>query len=201
MKLDHLRLVENLLQEPSYSSFIWLDRAFQVANILVRDMLESIVPIETDYITHPRPRLRPQICDPDLVQNWLRRCREHHGGRCIVQPKAPMTCLRLVDVFEERISSFTQSSDSDIPPYASLSWAWGPTKGSDGLTTHRLFHARKKGFLKSSEMPVTISDATTFLRGLGIVISGWIFYALFKMTPKTKSCTFHKWVRSTQRLN
>ena len=150
------------------SPFILLDRAFQVANTLVRGIDESINPVQTERIPHPRPRLVPQICDPHLVRNWLRLCREHHGGRCIVHTKQRMPSLRLVDVLEGKITSFTPTSDSDIPPYASLSWVWGPTKASEGLTTQRLCHAHEKGFLNSLRLPITVCDAIKFLRGLAI---------------------------------
>ena len=131
-------------------------------------MNEYIVPMETGRVQSPRTRLRPPICDSNIVQNWLRLCCEHHGGRCTVHSKKPMTSLRLVDVLEGKISSFTQNSGFAIPPHASLSWVWGHTKASDGLTTRQLYQADEKGFLNSSEMSSTIADAITFLQVMGI---------------------------------
>ena len=156
------------LSNGNSSSYIWLEDAFQVADAFVQEVPERIIPIETAQFMNPLPRLRPELCDPKLVRSWLSCCREHHGSRCKLQPKCSMISLRLVDVNEGRIMLFTQDVDSDIPPYASLSWVWGPAKATDGLTTGQLCHAHEKGFLESIELPLTISDALIFLQGVGV---------------------------------
>ena len=145
-----------------------LEDAFQISTSFLREPQMSMDCREKARATTPRPRLRPETCNYDLVRNWLEICHETHGCKCIVYSKKPMITIRLVDIRAGTIVPYAQGGDSSIPPYVCLSWVWGSSEAYDGLTSDRLPHAQKEGFLKTLRLPVTVSDAILFLERLGM---------------------------------
>ena len=147
---------------------IALEDAFQVSENLLRVPEMNMRFQQTARTTAPRPRLRPEICNSDIVNNWLKFCRDNHGDRCTAYSRKPTATIRLVDVYAGTVLPFAQSGHSKIPPYVSLSWVWGLARAGDGMTSARLTDASKEGFLESLQLPVTVSDAIMFLQRLGI---------------------------------
>ncbi len=152
----------------SGTSYVQLKDAFQISTTLLLEPQMNVDYKEKARPSTPRPRLRPETCIYNLVRNWLKICHENHGCKCIVYSKKQMVTIRLVDVRAGTIVPFAQSGDSSIPPYVCLSWVWGSSEAYDGLTSDRLPHAEKEGFLKTIRLPVTVSDAILFLEGLGM---------------------------------
>ncbi len=152
----------------SSTSYVRLKDAFQIWTSLLREPQMSMDCREKARATTPRPRFRPETCNYELIREWLRICHENHGCKCIVYSKKQMFTIRLVYVRAGTIVPFAQGGDSNIPPYVSLSWVWGSSEAYDGLTSDRLPHAQKEGFLKTLRLPVTVSDAILFLERLGM---------------------------------
>ncbi|KAL8916361.1 MAG: hypothetical protein Q9208_008551 [Pyrenodesmia sp. 3 TL-2023] len=140
--------------------------AFQVSSTPLQKPQLNVDIGKMDYSMDSRPRLRPEAVSLTLIHNWLNICRYNHGDKCMVYPEKRMFPIRLVDVRAGTLTPFAQSDK--VPPYVALSWVWGSAKPSDGLTSDRLPHAAKGGFLNTLRLPTSVSDAVILLRRLGL---------------------------------
>ena len=141
---------------------------FQVSTTLLREKEMDSDVTKNACPSVPRPRLRPELCNYNLVRSWLEICDDDHQGSCIIHLSNPTGVIRLVDVHTGAIIPFLRATGSNFPEYVSLSWVWGSARGCDGLTLDRLPYASTKGFLNMLRLPIIISDAILFLQRLGM---------------------------------
>lgn len=105
------------------------------------------------------------------VKRWLSECTSNHGGNCsaityniysrqIRENYAGLELLRFVDVQRECIIE-TRA----VCRYVALSYVWGLATNSR-LTTSNMADLMKPQALKACELPQTIKDAITFVRGI-----------------------------------
>lgn len=158
--------IRERLETYSSISRVRLKDAFQVSNTLLREPQVKVDSRAPDSATASRPRLMPETVSPTLIHQWLNICRHKHGDRCIVYHGDRIFPIRLVDVRSRTITTFAQNDSK--PPYVALSWVWGSAKPSDGMTSDRLPHASKEGFLSTLQLPTTVSDAAMLLGRLGM---------------------------------
>ena len=115
----------------------------------------------------PITRLLPDMCNSNLIRQWLSICESTHGGNCRPRLDQRLSTIRLVDTRAKCIKSFVQTSDLGIPRYIALSYVWGPTLSSYTLLAKDLEHVHNIGFLDYQRLPATILDAISLVSNIG----------------------------------
>ena len=110
-------------------------------------------------------RLRPPICEPEILRTWLSKCESGHSMCWWTGPKASLR-LRLFDIKFRCVRQFQISSDNTVR-YVALSYVWGSQ--AQRLTLSRANHKvlSKKGAINLDELSRTISDAAVVVEMLG----------------------------------
>jgi ankyrin repeat protein len=88
--------------------------------------LGSNCPYGTQSITIPR--LDGSGIDLATAKGWIAHCGEEHSQRCNPRKLAPVPHFRLIECSTGRIVKHTGS----VPPYAALSYVWGPPRPVNG---------------------------------------------------------------------
>ncbi|KAL9609753.1 MAG: hypothetical protein Q9167_005497 [Letrouitia subvulpina] len=151
-------------------SSLQLNNVFQVTRQnpqILSSQTEKVEFSHAETKSAPITRLRPDVCNLDLVRKWLLICENSHSNNCRPVRKQKLSTIRLVDTQEKCIKNFVQTQDLSIPRYAALSYVWGPTVSSYGLLTNDLDHAHKRGFLDSVRLPATLMDAISLVDSVG----------------------------------
>ena len=110
-------------------------------------------------------RLRPPICEPELLRTWLSKCESSHSMCWWTEPRIPLH-LRLFDVQFRCMRRFQISLDNTVR-YVALSYVWGSQAQRVTLTRANCDVLSKKGAINLDDLSRTISDAAVVVEMLG----------------------------------
>lgn len=110
-------------------------------------------------------RLRPSICEPDLLRTWLNKCKSRHTGCWWTGPKALLR-LRFFDVKFCCIRDFQVSQDDSVR-YVALGYVWGSQAQRLTLAKANRDALGTKQTIERGYLSRTISDAATMVEILG----------------------------------
>lgn len=108
-------------------------------------------------------RYLPARCDITLFNSWSQICATSHP-QCCQKPGDATVPLRLVDLIERCLVTFSGSEKSDAE-YFALSYVWGRGPKKFALTTENLQEYCQPQGLPA--LPKTIPDAVTLTKKMG----------------------------------
>jgi hypothetical protein len=111
---------DDLVCDPIYSSRGWFEKMVKEAA--------------------PKGRIRPLVCDTDLIKKWIHRCDQYHGKQCksgdtsatVMEYRTILAHpeIRLIDVERRCLVDLNETQtktvkSDEIIRYVALSYVWG----------------------------------------------------------------------------
>lgn len=141
------------------------------------------------------PQIVPQVFDVSLAKVWLEICTRHHRAcRCPVNTRLQTPRTRLIDCTARKLIN-TGTWPFHRPRYAALSYRWGLTS-ENKMEQDREGRDEPKDPL--SNLPLTIEDAISVTKGLGLRYLWVDQYCIDQNNSKEKQAQIRKMDRIYQ---
>ncbi|MCJ1317539.1 hypothetical protein MMC15_002864 [Xylographa vitiligo] len=127
-----------------------------------------LLPLDSSQVSISGRLIKPR-CDPDLLKQWLRSCRDWHGSDCytpgwseLITPLAKIK-VRLIDVHQRCLVP--------VPPvcqFIALSYVWGKAKIFQTTRSNVAVRCEINGLNEVlRDLPATITDAIDLVAMIG----------------------------------
>lgn len=141
------------------------------------------------------PQIVPRLFDVSLAKAWLEMCtRYHQACRCPVNTRSQMPRTRLIDCTARKLIN-VGIWPFHRPRYAALSYRWGTTS-ENKMEQDREGRNEPEDLL--SNLPLTIEDAISVTKGLGLRYLWVDQYCIDQNNSKEKQAQIRKMDRIYQ---
>lgn len=141
------------------------------------------------------PEIVPKVLDVSLAKSWLERCTRHHRAcRCPISTRLQMPRTKLIDCMARKLIT-VGAWPLHRPRYAALSYRWGVTP-EPKIDQDREGRNESKDSL--SNLPLTIEDAISVTKGLGLRYLWVDQYCIDQNNSKEKQAQIQKMDRIYQ---
>lgn len=141
------------------------------------------------------PQIVPPVFDVSLAKAWLKRCTRHHGAcRCPMNTRLQIPRIRLIDCKARKLIN-VGAWPFHRPRFAALSYRWGIT------SEHNMEQDREGRNVPTnslSNVPLTIEDAISVTKGLGLRYLWVDQYCIDQNNSKEKQAQIQKMDRIYQ---
>lgn len=141
------------------------------------------------------PQIVPRVFDVSLAKAWLEICTRHHRHcRCPINTRSQMPRTKLIDCTARKLIHMG-TWPFHRPRYAALSYRWGTTS-ENKMEQDR--EGRNEPEDPLSNLPLTIEDAISVTKGLGLRYLWVDQYCIDQNNSKEKQAQIRKMDRMYQ---